>query len=708
MTNKIARTLRAAFFPLAIIYMEAVALFSTCGIFDGWSVLYIGLFSVAAGFFINTVRAALRGFADKIVSIIFLLLLILLYGVQIVYYKIFRTFTVLSSVTRAGDVMTEFGTQALNGIVSCLPQLLALFAPLVVLVVMHGIVDSWLNDEGSRVKSCLFNLWVFVVVTLSTSIIIGMNTSGIMSYRYTYYNTFSPHIDVPRFGVLTTMSMDVRNMLIPSFSELGGDLQTSEQDDFTQSDSGNTPEDNENAQTDSDSQSDGDMNVSTDTADIDAEPETDSGEDTHEDTAEAETEVTAEPEPNVLEIDFDALIADETDSTLKDMHEYFSSLTPTMKNEYTGMFEGKNLIWIVAESFSRYALSEEYTPTLYKLANEGFVFENFYNPVWGVSTSDGEYVTLTGLIPKSGVWSFSRSSNNSMPFSFGNMLGALGYKTLAYHNNTYTYYDRDSSYPNMGYDYKGLGNGLNVTKVWPESDVEMMELTVDEYMGEEPFHVYYMTVSGHLEYNFSGNVMARRHMEEVQSMLDSGYSEGASAYVATQIEFNNAVQYLIDALDEAGILEDTVIVISGDHYPYGLENSEIEELAGEELDTTFELYRSTLIIWQSGMETVNVSKYCSSLDVMPTLANLFGLPYDSRLVMGSDILSDSPALVIFNDRSFITDYGRYSSRRDTFTPNEGVEVSDYYAADILSEVNDKFTYSALILDEDYYGVVLEE
>ena len=120
------------------------------------------------------------------------------------------------------------------------------------------------------------------------------------------------------------------------------------------------------------------------------------------------------------------------------MHEYFKNVTPTTKNMYTGMFEGYNLIWIVAEGFSSLALDETHTPTLCQLASEGFVFNNFYNPIWGVSTSDGEYVATTGLIPKSGVWSYSRSSSNYMPFGFGNIFGKLGYECLAYHNHTYT------------------------------------------------------------------------------------------------------------------------------------------------------------------------------------------------------------------------------------------------------------------------------
>ncbi|MBQ3405281.1 MAG: LTA synthase family protein, partial [Oscillospiraceae bacterium] len=412
-------------------------------------------------------------------------------------------------------------------------------------------------------------------------------------------------------------------------------------------------------------------------------------------------------EKNILNIDFSGLAESESTPAIADMHRYFASLEGTSQNSHTGMFEGYNLIWIVAESFSTYTLSEEYTPTLYKLSHEGFVFDNFYNPVWYVSTSDGEYTTTTGLIPKSGVWSFSRSAKNYMPFGFGNMFRELGYTCYAFHNHTYTYYDRDSSHPNMGYDYLALGNGLEITKTWPESDIELMEKSLPYYIDADRFHTYYMTVSGHMNYNFMGNYMSAKHKSDVQPMLDAGYSEPACAYVACNMEFDQAMDYLIKKLDKAGVLDKTVIVISGDHYPYGLTVDEMEELNGGEIEENFELYRSTLIIWNSKMKTEHVSKYCYSIDIMPTLANLFGLKYDSRLVMGSDIFSDTSELVIFNNRSFICEKGRYDSGRDKFIWNEGCTEDNDYVVEMIQKVNDKFRYSAKILENDYYAKVLE-
>jgi len=408
---------------------------------------------------------------------------------------------------------------------------------------------------------------------------------------------------------------------------------------------------------------------------------------------------------NVMNIDFNDLIAHENNNAVIALHEYFAYVKPTRQNQYTGMFKDYNLIMLTAEGFSPFAVDPVLTPTIYKLIHEGFYFTDFYTAEWGVSTTDGEYVACTGLIPKSGVWSFFRSSNNYLPFVMGNQLKKLGYQTNAYHNHTYTYYNRDKSHPNMGYVYKGIGNGLVLpTTRWPGSDLEMMEATVDEYIGNQPFHAYYMTVSGHLEYNFSGNAMASRNKAAV---ADLPYSDSCKAYIACNIELDKALAYLLERLKAAGIAEKTVIVLSADHHPYGLLKEGfdgISEFLGHKVEPDFEMYKNHLIIYAEGMDPVTVDKPASSIDIIPTISNLMGLEYDSRLLMGRDILSDSDPLVILKGRSFLTDKGRYT-RSDGFVLNPGAEVDEDYSRFLINAVDTKFTASARILELDYYRKV---
>lgn len=408
---------------------------------------------------------------------------------------------------------------------------------------------------------------------------------------------------------------------------------------------------------------------------------------------------------HALPIDFDTIIAGETDEGLLQAHQWFSQRDPTPENQWTGYFEGKNLIWIVAEGFSTLAMDPQRTPTLWKLSHEGFVFDHFYTPLWGVSTSDGEYVTTTGLIPKSGVWSYSLSAENYMPFSLGNQFRKEGYRTMAFHDYLYDYYDRNLSHPNMGYEYYAIGQGLDLNwgGQFPPSDLEMMEEIVPMFIDEDQFMVYCLTVSGHLNYTLEENAMSARHWNVVK---DLPYSDTVKCYLACQMELELALTRLVNQLEAAGKLDDTVIVLSADHYPYGLTDEEYSELLGHSVDPVFEIYENTLILWNSQMEeTVHVDKYCSSLDVMPTLSNLFGLEYDSRLIMGSDILSDDKPLVIFANYSFINDQGYYNSTTNEFIRWDGKQPDSDEVSAMIAEVQNRVAYSATILDTDYYRIL---
>ena len=391
------------------------------------------------------------------------------------------------------------------------------------------------------------------------------------------------------------------------------------------------------------------------------------------------------------------------------MHEYFSSQEASKKNKYTGMFKDKNLIVLVGESFSSLAIREDLTPNLYKLYKEGFQFDNFYTPIFPVSTADGEYITDTSLIPKEGVWSFLRVAGNYMPYSYANVFEKQGYSSNAYHNHTATYYERDKYIETMGYNsYLAVGTGLEDrmdTSNWPNSDYEMVKTTVNDYINNEKFMAYYMTVSGHMNYTKIGNMMVYRNWDQVK---DLPYSNKAKGYLAANIELDKAVGELLSRLEQAGKLEDTVIVISGDHYPYGLTLGEINELSTFERDDKFEKFRMPFLIWSGSMKgPIKVEKIGSSLDVLPTVLNLFGAEFDSRLLMGRDILSDSDPIVIFSDRSFITDKGRYNSLTEQFTPNEGVTVEEGYVDKINTIIYKKYQMSRLILENDYYKHVFK-
>jgi len=371
---------------------------------------------------------------------------------------------------------------------------------------------------------------------------------------------------------------------------------------------------------------------------------------------------------------------------------------------------------LTAEGFSTYAVSEELTPTLYKLLHSGVIAENYYVPLWQTSTSDGEYVNLTGLIPDQ-QFSMKRTSANVQPFSLGAYFASEGASCYAFHNGTLSYYDRYISHPNMGYDFYAATLGeltqeeygdrifpMEHPKYWPSSDLEMMQGTLPYYINEDRFHVYYMTISGHLNYSFSGNRMSSLNKEYV---ADLPYSNESKAYLACNLELDKALEYLISELEAAGKLDNTVIALSADHYPYGMNIDSYEELAGRELEGSLDVYRNSLILWNNKMEDIVVEKPCCSVDIVPTLLNLFGFDYDSRLYAGKDILSDSEGLVVFSNRSFVTDLMEYNKKtKETIVKDEAKITEDYYE-NTKAYVKTIYEYSAGILNNDFYRYVKE-
>ena len=404
---------------------------------------------------------------------------------------------------------------------------------------------------------------------------------------------------------------------------------------------------------------------------------------------------------NIMEeLDFEQLAqAAEGDEELEDLTAYFAAQSATPKNEYTGMFEGYNLIVLCAEAFSPYLIDEELTPTLYRLSHGGIIFENFYNSFPNLTTN-GEYSLCMGMMPDLTRMSFSLSSNNYLPFTLARLSEEAGMTALAYHNNYGTCYKRVKSHSGMGYDFKAIGCGLDVTKGEPSSDLEMMEKSVDEYLEQEPFHVYYMTYSGHAEYGPGENQMTEQNRELVAGI------EGPERYVgylACQLELEKALTYLVDRLEESGAADHTVIVLTGDHIPYGLPEEDYAYLAGEEAtQEPFWQYRNCFICWTPGLEEepIVVEDYCCTMDILPTISNLFNFHYDSRLLAGRDVLAEGTHVAVLKNGSFLAEGVYYDSTTGEFTW-EG-EPDEERGQQLLQWVENQFAVSSAILGTDYY------
>lgn len=637
------------YFGFLIIYLELVYKAFVMKNVLSVNSLTVILFSIPF-IMINTILCSL--FSEKVnrgISIILSLFLTLIFISQYVYYLFYDSiFSVYSVKEGTGQVFGEFFNAIVKMVSDNVLSIILLLMPFISFLIFGKKIFSFNKGKNSLVIESI-SLLVFIIVSIIT---VMFNDKGMYSLKNVYTKTHAPMITINKVGLLSMECLDLERYLF-GFEEKLYNVKPSESN---------------------------------------------KGDDIE------------EVKYNVLDIDFDKLISEEKDDMVKSMHEYFKSVMPTKQNEYTGIFKGKNLIYITAEGFDKIAVNKELTPTLYKLVNNGFVFENYYQPLFSVSTSDGEYMVMNSLIPKEGVWSFYRSSNIYMPFGLGNVFKREGYSPVnAYHDHTYTYYSRDESHPNLGFDkYVGCGNGLEKLmncKVWPESDIEMIDATINDYIDSDKFMTYYMTVSGHLNYTFTGNSMSYKNRELVK---DLSYSEHIKAYLAANIELDRALEKLLIYLEDNKKLDDTVIVISPDHYPYGLKTSELNEISDTDRSDKFEMFHTSLIIYNSEMkENVKVSKYVSSIDVLPTVYNLFGIEYDSRLMMGRDALSDSEGLVMLSDRSFINENGSYNSITGEYKSFKS-DVSNEYVDNMNFEVYQKFTMSSLLLYEkngvylDYY------
>ena len=644
--NKLDKYNKIIISLINILYLELIYHLFVFKNFEFKSILFITLFSLLTSLFIDLITSFFNKKLNKWLFIGINAFIYVLFLAQYINFKFYGNIISVYSIFHGGQVFGFFGA-ILAVIKENIFRCLLLFIPVSLLFIFHKKIKSESFNPKILWKKALVLLITFIITVLS----LNLDTKkSIYTAKNLYYNHHYPNQMAQTFGILTTMRLDLERT-ISGFEEK--------------------------------------------TIEVAETPD---------------KEVNKDPkiEYNVADIDYDSLIKNETNEEIKNIHNYVKSSKPSEKNIYTGMFKGKNLIAIVAEAFSPIAVNKDLTPTLYKLVNSGFVFNNFYTPVYYVSTSDGEYVTLNSLLPKESVWSFSKSSKNYLPYAYGNLFKEMGYTTYAFHDGTYKYYNRHLSHPNMGYTYKACGNGLEKSmkcKIWPQSDLEMINATYDYYKDSEHFMTYYMTISGHLQYNFYGNNMSYRNKDLVK---DLDKSTAIKAYIAAQKELDKALEELLNKLEADGKLDDTVIVLSADHYPYGLTTDQISEVMNIE-DSKFDVHKNNLVIWSSTMkEPIEINKYGESLDILPTVLNLFGIDFDSRLLMGRDLLSNSDGLVIFNDRSWITDKGKYNASTKVFTPFNNEQVDEDYIESINTKVYNKFVISKNILETNYYKYVFNK
>ncbi len=395
----------------------------------------------------------------------------------------------------------------------------------------------------------------------------------------------------------------------------------------------------------------------------------------------------------------DEKITPEEDEFLKAIYDY-----PIQheKNGYTGIFEGKNVIFLQLEGIDSWMLTRKDMPNLYNLTKNAFVFNDHYSYYnGGGSTFNSELAVSTGLItPISFVKNAYSFTNNSFPYSLPKKFKEIGYAVNAFHMNTGEYYSRELNYKNWGYDnYYSLLDTKKYKDFSYQLDSELIENETFYnrlFKQKGPFLHYIITYTPHTPFNFEsdmGKLLAKRlYGDDVPTDYDE--EKVARIFAA---ETDNMVGLLLKGLEDNNLIDDTVIVAFSDHYLYTLNDKTILDKYKK---TENNLINETpFFIWSKDMESKKFFKANSQLDILPTVLNLFGIDFIDQHYIGRDILDPNHnGYVFFPDRSWYD--GKYYVADGEVTNKD--KYDEDYISDVNALINKRIRQNDLILKYDYF------
>ena len=400
---------------------------------------------------------------------------------------------------------------------------------------------------------------------------------------------------------------------------------------------------------------------------------------------------------------------EETNSTYQKLNNYFKNRTVTAKNEYTGLFEGKNLIIIMMESTNDIFINEKYFPNFYKMVKEGWYWENNYSPRNSCATMNNEFSGMTGLYTISNTCTASKYRGNKYYESIFNLFNRTdNYVTFSAHDYTAAYYPRKSIHSNMGsndyYSVERLGIRYSSAYInWANDDdflKKVLSIIDNKTSKGEHFMTWLTTVSAHQPYTVS-SIQGDKYLGMTKG---TGYPSDIRRYMSKLKIQDQGLGILLEGLNKRGILDDTVIVLYGDHYPYGISKSHINKVLDYNTSNSMNAERVPFVIYNSTIEPKTFSDYTSYINIVPTLANLFNLDYDPRLYLGEDLLSDDyESITIFADGSWKNEVAYYNAKRNSvsyFTDKK-------YTAEELSSINNsvstKLSISNSAIKSNYFN-----
>jgi len=421
------------------------------------------------------------------------------------------------------------------------------------------------------------------------------------------------------------------------------------------------------------------------------------------------------------------------DKANREFKEYYENREKYPENEYTNIFEGKNVLVIHAESMMRNAMyqsfnGQESTPTLNRLASEGMNFSNFYSQVSVGTSSDSELTYNTSLMPTKSGTAFVSYSNRTY-ISTPNLLKEKGYYTFSMHANNADFWNRRVMHNTLGYDrfyskadYKvtkenSIGLGLSDKEFFAQSIPKLKKINEEN----KKWYGLMIMLTNHTPFSetdkygeFPVDIKKTiTHEDGTTEDVVYPYMEGTKLgnYFKSIHYADSALDELIKGLDEEGLLDNTVLIIYGDH-DARLSRSEYDRLYNydEENDSTldsdnpdykeYDSYqyeigrRVPFIIWTKDMKGTKLNQEITNVmgmyDVMPTLGNMFGFRNDYAL--GNDIFNiKENNIVVFPNGNWVTNRMYYNSQKSEYLPLSDDPISE-------EEITNNTEYANKLLD----------
>ncbi|MCR5704658.1 MAG: LTA synthase family protein [Eubacterium sp.] len=387
----------------------------------------------------------------------------------------------------------------------------------------------------------------------------------------------------------------------------------------------------------------------------------------------------------------------------------YTSKDPHQANDYTGIFKGKNVIFLQLEGMDLWALNKEHTPTLYKLMSEGINFKNHYSLyTGGGSTFNSEFAVNIGFTtPISYIENVYNYNSHTFPYTMPRMFKEAGYSVNAFHMNSGEFYSRAINYESWGYDnYYGLIDIQNYKDDSYELDREIIanktfeQLMFDHKPGEK-FVDYIISYTPHTPFTASKGPGKRLANEKysLKSQIDA-LTEEDVVYLDVE-ETDRMVSMMMERLKKRNLLENTVIVAYADHYLYTLADKTILDKYKETSNnlinhTPFFIYCAD----QEAIQPMDVQEVTMQMDILPTVLNLFGLNYNSNYYLGMDALDPNrKGYAFFSDYSWYNGKSYVESNKVTYgDPMKNNEIKK--TSDMINKIIKK---NDLTLKFDYFS-----